>query len=213
MSSSRLVTTSSATTPAGASPAGIVGDNKPLPVKLHGAPSFRAVFADIAPANNKYMALLFNANTAYDVLVHKIFVYQTNISVVTGVLLKLSLLRVSAFTTGTAVTPVAFDPRNDTLPSTDGAISADHNSSAVSDVSGGTIHPGFFVTNEEMILAAANLLLERTIQPVMWEPTPGMKPLVLSGNTANNKGIAVKCLTSDTAGTISLAIDFSVVPV
>jgi hypothetical protein len=183
----------------------------PLNVKNSGKATFRAVFEDIAPAANKYMAVLFNTNTSFDVVIQRIYAIHSNISGVTGVLLEQDLLRISAFTTGTAVTPLADDPETDTLPS---GISADHNSSAVSVVSGGMIHPANFVTAEEMILAATNFQLNRANLngQLIYERKDNERGITLSGTTAANRGLAIKNLTSDTAGSVSYSIVFTVEP-
>lgn len=183
----------------------------PLRVASSGKATFRAVFTDIAPANNKYMAVLFNTNTTYDVVVQRIYAIHSNIAAATGVLLKQSLIRISAFTTGTAVTPLADDPATDTLPS---GVSADHNSSSVSDVSGGTIVPALFVTGEEMVLAATAFQLNRANleDQKIYERKDGERGITLSGGTAANRGLAIKNLTSDTEGTVSYVIVFTIEP-
>jgi hypothetical protein len=181
----------------------------PLVVRTGGKATFRALFSDIAPATDKYMLLLHNANTTYDVVIQRIYAKHSNISAVTGVLLKQELRRTSAFTTGTAITPIADDPETDTLPA---SISADTNSSAVSDVSGGIIDGAIFLTAEEMILAATAFQLNRAnLQgQLIYERKDGERGLTLSGTTAANRGIAVKNLTADTAGSVSYVVVFTV---
>ncbi len=175
-----------------------------------GAPaSYRAVFDNIAPANNKYMAVIFNnGNTTQDVVIQRVRVQHTNVASATGVLLVFELRRISAMTTGTAVTAVADDPETDTLPAT---ILCDHNSSSVSDVSGGLLDR-FVVTAEEEILAADNLLLARAgyYGSTVYVHEPGMRGITLSGTTAANKGLAIKNVTSSTEGTITIIVDFTV---
>jgi len=183
----------------------------PLRTASSGKATFRAVFEGIASAQNKYMALMFNTNTSYDVVIQRIYAIHSNISVVTGVLLEQDLLRVSAFTTGTAVTPVADDPETDTLPS---GISADHNSSAVSDVAGGVLNPAFFVSAQEMVLAGSAFQLNRANLngQVVCERQEGERGITLSGTTAANRGVAIKNITNDTAGAVSYVIVFTVEP-
>lgn len=186
-------------------------DDQPVSIKDHGRVAYRAYFDAIAPANNKYMALLFNTSTTYHVDVNRIYVLHNNVSAVTGVILEHTLLRVSAFTTGTAVTPVALDPGDIALPS---GISADHNSSSVSDVSGSTL--GRFVTTaEEVVLASTDTLLSSRLalrNAIIWESGGGIKPIRLRGATAAQRGLAVKNVTSSTVGALSYIIDFTVVP-
>lgn len=181
----------------------------PLRIMPAGKATFRAVFADIVPANNGYMALIHNANTTYDVCIKRIEAIHSNIGAVTGVLLKQILLRTSAFTTTTAITPLADDPKTDTLPA---SISCDSLPTAVSDVSGGTIDPSIFVTAEEMILAATAFQLNRANKQgqLIYEAKPGERGIVLSGATAANRGLAIKNLTNDVAGALSYVIVFTV---
>ena len=181
----------------------------PLRVASSGKATFRAVFEGIAPAQNKYMALMFNTNTSYDVVIQRIYAIHSNIGAVTGVLLEQDLMRVTAFTTGTAVTPVADDPETDTLPS---GISADHASTAVTD--GSVLNPAFFVTGEEVILAAtANQLNRMSLNgQLVYERKEGERGITLSGATAANRGVAIKNITTDTAGAVSYVIVFTVEP-
>ena len=180
----------------------------PLRVASSGKASYRAVFDDIALANNKYVALLFNTNTTYDVVIQRVRVVHANLTSATGVIAEFELRRVSAFTTGTAVTPLADDPETDTLPS---GVSADHNSSSVTDVSGGLLDR-FHRTGEELVLAADNLLLHGALfnGSIVYERQDGMRGLTLSGTTAANRGVAVKCVTSTTEGTVNIIVDFTI---
>lgn len=190
---------------------GVVGNALPMPIKNFGPQSYRAVWDSIAPAQNKYMALLFNTSTTYNVLVHRIYLRHQNITAATGVVLDMTLLRVSAFTTGTAITPVPLDPAN-TLPS---GISADHNSSAVSDVSGSSL--GRYVTTaEETALASTDVLVAARVTErgaLIYESGGGIEPIWLRGATAAQRGIAIKNATNSTAGTMNFTIDFTVVAV
>jgi hypothetical protein len=184
----------------------------PLRTASSGLPSFRAVFDDIALANNKYVAVLFNANTSYKVVVQSVRVVHANLTAVTGVIAEFELRRISAFTTGTAVTPIADDPSADTLPDD---ISADHNSSSVTDVSGGLIRR-FHRTGEEMIIGADTLLLHGSIYEggsIAYRRQDGMRGLTLSAADTDNSGLAVKCVTNTTEGTVNVEIEFTVEPV
>lgn len=188
--------------------AGRGGKREPMFVSPGAPATFRAVFDNIAPANNKYMAVIFNnGNTTQDVVIQRIRVQHTNVAAATGVILVFTLLRISAMTSGTAVTAVADDPETDTLPAT---ILCDTNSSAVTDVSGGLLDR-FAVTAEELILAADTLLLSRAgyYGSTVYAHEPGTRGITLSGTTAANKGLAIKNVTSSTEGTISIIIDFT----
>src|SRR5262245_6761480 len=89
----------------GVSPIGT--PRNPVRTSASGKPTFRAVFADVVSGNNKYMAVAFNQNTTKDLVIKRIYAIHDNISAVTGVPLKFSLLRISAFTSGTPITPLA----------------------------------------------------------------------------------------------------------
>lgn len=182
----------------------------PLRVASSGKATFRAFFDAIALGNGKYLALIFNTNTSNDVVIQSIRVRHANLDVVTGVITEMTLRRVSAFTTGTAVTPLADDPETDTLPS---GVSCDHNSSAVSDVAGGIIQR-FFRTGEEGILAADNLLLQGMLNEgsLVYQREDGERGITLSGTTAANRGVAIKCETNTTAGDVNIEVVFTVEP-
>lgn len=187
---------------------GVVGNATPMPVKDFGPQSYRAVWDTITPGQNKYIALMFNANTSYKVKIHRIYCQHSNPTAATGVILEMTMQRVSAFTTGTAITPVALDPSN-TLPA---SISCDTNSSAVSDVSGSSL--GRFITmSEEVVLASTDTLLASRITmrgSLIFESGGGIEPIVLHGSTAAQKGFAIKQATNSTAGSVNFVIDFTV---
>ncbi len=191
---------------------GVVGDNKPMPSKQYGAMSFRVVAAAVAPAANKYMAVLFNASTDYNVEVHRILLQHNNITAATGVVLSQDLMRISAYTPAAAITPLALDPA-DTLPS---GITADTGSSAVSDVASSVLL-NFVALPEEAILTTTDTWLGARAAIPMGQPIflsgNGIKPIVLRGATAAHKGLAIKNITSSTAGSCSYTIDFTAVPV
>lgn len=182
----------------------------PLRVASSGKATYRAFFDAIALGNGKYLAVIFNTNTSYDVVIQSVRVRHANLDAVTGVITEMTLRRISAFTTGTEVTPLTDDPETDTLPS---GISADHNSSAVSDVSNGIISR-FHRTGEEMIIGADTLLLSGSTNngSLVYQRGDGTRGLTLSGTTAANRGIAVKCETNTTAGDVNIEIEFTVEP-
>lgn len=187
-------------------------DDQPISTKDHGRVAYRAYFDGIAPAQNKYMALLFNTSTTYHVDVNRIYLLHNNVTSATGVILEQSLIRISAFTTNTAVTPVAIDSGDIALPS---GISADHNSSAVSDVASSTL-VRIVTTGEELVVASTDTLIASRIpmrNAIIWESGGGIKPIRLRGATAAQRGLAIKQSTNSTAGAVSYIFDFTVVPV
>lgn len=184
------------------------GKRAPLRVASTGEATFRAFFDAIALGNGKYVASIMNTNTSYDVVIQSVRVRHANLDAVTGVITELTLRRISAGTAATAVTPLADDPETDTLPS---GVTCDSNLGTVSDVSGGIISR-FFRTGEEGILAADNLLLAAMTHQgsLVYERRDGCRGIVLSGTTAANRGIAVKCETNTTAGDVNIEIEFTI---
>jgi hypothetical protein len=191
---------------------GVVGNNIPMPVKSYGAASYRVIANAIAPAQDKYMLTLFNANTDYLVEVHGIWIVHNNITAATGVVLAQTLARISAYTPAAAITPIAFDPA-DTLPS---GIAADTGSTAVSDVSSSTLL-NIVAVSEEQIVAGTDPWLGARAKDPRGNPIflsgNGLKPIVLRGATAAHKGLVIKNSTNSTAGSCSYVLDFAVVPI
>jgi hypothetical protein len=191
---------------------GVVGNNLPVPVKDFGPMSFRVVANAIAPAQDKYMVTLFNANTDYNVEVHRIYLVHNNITAATGVVLAQTLIRISAYTAAAAITPLAMDPA-DTLPS---SITADTGSTSVSDVSAST-YLNIVGVSEEAVVAGTDPWIGARAKDPLGNPIflsgNGIKPIVLRGATAAHKGLAIKNSTNSTAGSCSYYIDFNVVPI
>ena len=175
---------------------------------MSGIATGRALFDRVAPAANKYMATAFNnANTTNDLIIHRIRAIHSNPTTATGVILDFELRRISAMTVGAAVTPTMDDPETDTIAATHIFDSAP---TAVTD---GAVLDRFFRTGEEMILAADTLLLSgSTYQGSIVYDRGAGRGIVLSGTTAANRGLACKCVTSSTEGTVSFVFEFSVEP-
>lgn len=186
------------------------GKRNPLRVASSGEATFRGFFDAIALGNGKYLASIMNTSTTHDVVIQSVRVRHANLDAVTGVITEMTLRRISAGTAATAVTPLADDPETDTLPS---GITLDANLGTVSDVSGGIISR-FHRTGEEGILAADTLLLHGMTHQgsLVYERRDGCRGITLSGTTAANRGIAVKCETNTTAGDVNIEIEFTVEP-
>lgn len=165
------------------------------------APTFLVLFDRIAPAANKYMATLFNTSSTRNVVIQRIWVYNWQITSVTGVLLEQELRRITARTAGTSVTPIAYDD-GDTLSA---GITADHLSTAVTD---GDMFARIMATSEEVFLSSnAFMLGGRVIErnALVYERKPGTRGIVCR----NGKGVTIKNTTSSTVGTVSYAIEFT----
>jgi hypothetical protein len=183
-----------------------------LQVKPYEPPTFYAIYDRIAVgAVNKYLAVLWNGASNRLVRVWRAWVYQNSTAAVaTGLNSELAMLRISARTAGTAVTPMAAD-LSDTLTS---GIAASHNDSAVTD---STIFRRFFAAQEEAKTTAAQAFNSDT-QTVFdwfghdghlfWNTHAGCKPITLR----NGQGIAVKNI-SGTLGALSFVIEFTDEPV
>lgn len=164
-------------------------------------PTFLAIFDRIVPAQNKYMATLFNPNTRQVFAVRRIWASNWQVAAVTGVILEQYLARITARTVGTTITPQPVDEAdNMTIEAV-----ADHNSTPVTE---DYIFKRFFHVSEEVVLASTGLTLnmagDRDFQ-LIYEAVQGMKPITLR----NSEGISVRNVTNSTAGTCSYVIEFT----
>jgi hypothetical protein len=173
-------------------------------------PTFYALFDRIALAANKYMAVLFNANSARKVCVQRIWAFQHTETAVTGITHMQELRRITARTAGTAVTPFPAD----TADSLSASITASHADTSVTDSS---LIRRLYLGSEEAKLTAAQALNSDT-QAVfdwfgidghlVWTPMQGVKPHTLR----NGHGIAIKNV-SGAVGSASYLIEFTDEPV
>jgi len=166
--------------------------------------SYFAVFDRIAPAANKYMATLFNANADRKVTVNRIFRLNWQVAAVTGVLLEQELRRISARTVGTNV-PIQSEDSVDTLSA---SIAADTGSTSVTEVSGALIRRFFAVSEEVLLATAATVITGQAAfvpdgQLIYWRSARS-RGLVLR----NGQGLTVKNLTSSTVGSVSYVFEF-----
>ena len=163
--------------------------------------TFSAIFDRIAPAQNKYVANLFNASSTRKVTIKRIWLYNWNASAVSGVLLEFELRRITARTTGTTITP---DP-HDSSDSLSANITADHASTSVTD---STILRRLFSTAEETKIAALTMESIRSFvdfNNLIYEAKSGIKGIVLR----QNQGIVIKQITNSTVGSVSIVIEFT----
>jgi hypothetical protein len=166
------------------------------------SPTFYAVFDRISPATNKYMATLFNTSSTRKVVIQRMWVYNWQISTVSGVLLEQYLARITARTSGTSVSIYAEDT-SDTLSA---GISADTNSSAVTEAH---IIRRFIsqgdeaVTNLSQLAGAAAASGDNAT--LLEERKAGTKGFVLR----QNQGITIRNVTNSAIGTCSYIIEFT----
>jgi hypothetical protein len=183
-----------------------------LQVASYQPATFYALFDRIALAANKYMAVLFNANSARKVCVQRIWAFQHTETAVTGIVHAQELRRITARTVGTAITSSIFGA--DTADTLSASITASHNDSAVTDSS---LIRRLYLGSEEAKLTAAQALNSDT-QAVfdwfgidghlVWTPMQGVKPHTLR----NGQGIAIKNV-SGAVGSASYLIEFTDEPV
>ncbi len=162
-------------------------------------PTFYAVFDRISPAANKYMAMLFNSSLNRKMVIQRVWVYDWQGGAVAGVVLEQQMLRVSARTAGTSVSPVAGDP-NDTLSA---GLAADTNSTAVTD---GSLFKRIYCTNEEEALTSSQAMPGTSENTgLQYSRKDGTRGIVVR----QGQGFAIKNITSNTNGSVSYVIEFT----
>ena len=174
-------------------------------IKEYEPATFIAVSDRIAPAANKYMLTVFNTTATRKVVIQRAFVYNWQVAAVVGVLLEYEFRRITARTTGTTITPVAYDT-NDTITA---GITCDHTTTAVTDSS--LLRRGFTSSEETKIgaLTLENSLSVNESFPMVYERMNGCKGVTCR----QNQGVTIKNITSSTIGTVSCVILFTDEPV
>jgi hypothetical protein len=169
-------------------------------VFLSESPTYSAWANDVAPAASKHMLTLFNAaGSGVVVKVHALRAYLLQIAAVTGVTLRWDVLKASASSAGTAITPDKWDSGNAALPA---GVTARTNGT----VTAGNRLAGMIVSGEEHTTA----LPMRMAEGIDLMPFGLVKsnPLTLR----EGEGITVQNVTSSTVGTFGLLVLFSVEP-
>jgi hypothetical protein len=170
-------------------------------VTLEHAPTYHAWANDVAPAASKHMLTLFNAAASGVIVeVYDLRALLLQIAAVTGVTLRWDILKASAASAGTVITPELFDTGAAALPA------------GVTVRTGGTVTAGnrlggLIVAGEEITTAQTNL------GAVGFDLLPALKnlrakPLVLR----EGQGLTVQNVTSSTVGTFGLSVTFGVTP-
>lgn len=165
-------------------------------------PTFYAVFDRISPAANKYMATLFNTSSIRKVVIQRIWVYNWQFATVAGALLEQYITKITARTIGTSTTIYAEDT-NDSLSS---GISADTNSSAVTE---DHILRRFLAYSEEAVTNLGQLSGSRAAgddnTALILEKKDDTRGIVLR----QNQGISIRNITNSTVGTVSYVFEFT----
>lgn len=165
------------------------------------APTYHAWANDVAPAASKHMITLFNAaGSGVVVELYDLRAYLLQTAAVTGAVLRWDILKASAASAGTTITPEQLDSGAAALPAgvtvrTNGTVTAGNRLS------------GLVVSGEEHTTA----LPQRTAEGIAlmpWLYNAKGKPLVLR----EGQGITVQNVTSSTVGTFGLSVTFGVTP-
>jgi hypothetical protein len=174
-------------------------------VKSHEPATFFAITDRIAPAANKYILTLFNTSATRKVVLQRAYVFNWNLTAVTGVALEHEFKRITARTAGTTVT---INPM-DTADTISAGITCDHTSTGVTD---STLYKRGFTTAEEVKitpLAMDNMMAINDDIARIYEKKDGCKGITCR----QNQGVTIKNITSSTIGTVSAMYIFTDEPV
>lgn len=160
---------------------------------------FFIVFDRIVPAQNKYMATLWNDAPGRKVIVEKILRCNWQVAAVTGVLLEQELRTITDLTTPGANVPIG---REDGSVALTLGISADTGSAGVTEAANGLVKR-FFSASEEITLATFPPFESADAQTIWWR-RPGSSGLV----GRQGQGITIKNITNSTVGSVSYIFEF-----
>lgn len=170
---------------------------RPISLEL---PTFSVVSAAVAVGNNKSMLAIQNTGSSV-VRIREIWIINDQTTAVTGVAGTFETWRISSFTGGTALTPVAYDTA-DSLPS---GISVATGSTVSGEAS--LLRSGKWSTDEwgpgTADVESGDHALQQT-EP-FWKQTPNGKALTIR----QNQGIHVKFATNSTAGAFNIRMVFT----
>ncbi len=171
-------------------------------VTLESAPTYTAWGNDVAPAASKHMLTLFNA-AASGVLVevYDLRAILLQIAAVTGVTLRWDVVKCSAASVGTVITPEKHDSGAAALP-------AGVTVRTGGTVTGGARLSGLIVSGEEITTAQAPMVRGEGQDLLPFLKNPKAKPIVLR----EGEGISVQNITSSTVGTFGFSVTFGVLP-
>ena len=171
-------------------------------VYLPGLPTYRAVSADITPANSKWHTYLFNQSGSNQ-SVHVLSIrYFNNVTAVTGVVNRFDIRR-SASTTptgGASITPIAHNSADPALANVTAY------GGATGGITDGSIVESIAVSTEEHTATVADV--DRLLQqmPMLAPAYPWGRPMTLRPG----EGIGVKQNGAGTVGTLQWIVDFCV---
>lgn len=164
-------------------------------------PTYYAVADAVTFANNKHMISIFNATGSGVFLnVQKLFLINTQLTAVTGVMLRMNVARITAVhSAGTLVTPVSADSANAALPA---EVTVRTGATATA----GTLLFPIAMNNDEVgatqafpgtpLLAGLNWIPEgNEIQPY---------------RLREDQGLTIQCVTNTTVGQFAFMVVFTV---
>ena len=171
-------------------------------VYMPGLPTYRAVSADITPANSKYhIYVLNNTGSAQSVYILGVR-YYNNVTAVTGVVNRFDIRR-SASTTPTGGASITAITHNSADPA---LANVTLYGGATGGITDGSIVESIAVSSEEHVATTADIdrLLQQT--PMLAPMYPWGRPMVLRPG----EGIGVKQNGAGTVGSLQWIVDFAV---
>lgn len=162
--------------------------------------TYLAIYDQIVPANNKYLATLFSTSATRKVIIQRVWIYDWNFNSGANSAVETDLIRITARTSGTGVTIRA----EDSADSLSAGITADTNSTVVTEsyvLRRFQATNGVLSTNNGSTAGTANF----DYIGIAYERAPGTRGWTLR----QNEGLTVKCVQNVTAGNISIVIEFT----
>jgi hypothetical protein len=171
-------------------------------VTFETGPTYTAWANDVAPAASKHMLTLFNgAGSGSIIEIYDLRAVLLQTAAVTGVTLRWDVLKCSASSAGTTLTPELFD-------SGAAAIPAQIVARTGATVTAGARLFAATIASEEITTAQTNLAGNLGINLLPMLNLPKAKPIVLR----EGQGITVQNITSSVIGTFGLSVTFTVLP-
>ena len=169
------------------------------------AATYTAASINTAFANLKSMMSIFNGSGSGKTLkVYRIWIINSQLTAVTGVVITLALRRITACTVGTPITPVKHDTNSANLPAQ--VIVGTNNTDTISAVTYRLIRRD----NDEPAVAGTGTNELSMLFPMnlIWEAgyyDSNVEPLTLP----EGYGIALRCETSTVVGSLDVYMEFT----
>jgi hypothetical protein len=154
----------------------------------------------VVPAGNKHHLAIFNATgTGKVVKVRKLFAVNLQTAAVTGVVCRFDVMRITALSAGTAITPAPADTQNTALP---GGITC---KTAGTATEGPLLFPWVTTNEEESAVAALSKSVFQQAVNILMEGNEIMELTLREG-----EGMTVKQITASTVGSFGWIAVFTV---